>query len=400
MNAVGRQTDIVTRATLRDLLAIENAPAVSIFMPTYDKGIDTLQGPIRLKNLLNEAETQLMALEEQSANTRDLLAPAHALLDDALFWQHQSAGLALFLAADLAEMRILRVPLSLEEQVVTGERLHVKPLLSLLSDDGTFYLLTLNQNGVHLYQGSRFTLSEADIPTPSPQTALEEVGNDNSAAASPAATGASRGRSAGEREAMSYTGSAEGGESLLKDQTLRSFQHLDDGVRNAIQEGGGAPLVLVGVEYLQGLYRQANEYKFLLETGVEKDPDSLTLEAMHELAWPLVEPQFMETRRQALDQYQHLAGTDDGRAAAKIEEIVPAAYFQRIDTLFVAQGLQQWGRFDMEASTVQLHATAESDDEELLDFAAVHTLLNGGTVYLLDPVEMPDGAPLAAIFRY
>jgi hypothetical protein len=34
------------------------------------------------------------------------------------------------------------------------------------------------------------------------------------------------------------------------------------------------------------------------------------------------------------------------------------------------------------------------------DFAAVHTYLNGGTVYALKPKEMPDETSLAAVFRY
>ena len=54
-------------ATLRkgELLEIAYAatePAVSIFMPTHHAGAAEIrQDPIRLNNLLNEAETRLMA---------------------------------------------------------------------------------------------------------------------------------------------------------------------------------------------------------------------------------------------------------------------------------------------------------------------------------------------------
>jgi hypothetical protein len=37
---------------------------------------------------------------------------------------------------------------------------------------------------------------------------------------------------------------------------------------------------------------------------------------------------------------------------------------------------------------------------DLLDFAAAHTFLNGGTVYAVNPPEMPDDGPVAALFRY
>lgn len=41
----------------------------------------------------------------------------------------------------------------------------------------------------------------------------------------------------------------------------------------------------------------------------------------------------------------------------------------------------------------------EPGDEDLLNAAAIQTLLNGGTVYAVEPEQVPDTAPLAAIFR-
>jgi hypothetical protein len=36
----------------------------------------------------------------------------------------------------------------------------------------------------------------------------------------------------------------------------------------------------------------------------------------------------------------------------------------------------------------------------MLNFAAIHTLLNGGKVYHLEPESILDGVNVAAIFRY
>jgi hypothetical protein len=49
---------------------------------------------------------------------------------------------------------------------------------------------------------------------------------------------------------------------------------------------------------------------------------------------------------------------------------------------------------------VQLHQDAKPGDQDLLDSAAVQTLLNGGSVYAVQPERMPVEAPLAALFRY
>lgn len=39
-------------------------------------------------------------------------------------------------------------------------------------------------------------------------------------------------------------------------------------------------------------------------------------------------------------------------------------------------------------------------DEDLLDFAALHTFLNRGAVYVLKPEDMPDSGAVAAVLRY
>jgi len=48
----------------------------------------------------------------------------------------------------------------------------------------------------------------------------------------------------------------------------------------------------------------------------------------------------------------------------------------------------------------RLDEKIEAGNEDILDFAAIQTFLNGATVFALSPERMPDGASLAAVFRY
>ncbi|MEP0851174.1 hypothetical protein NC991_12470 [Funiculus sociatus GB1-A4] len=66
----------------------------------------------------------------------------------------------------------------------------------------------------------------------------------------------------------------------------------------------------------------------------------------------------------------------------------------------MAVGEQHWGQFNPDTMTVDLHPEPQPDDEDMVDFAAVHTLLNGGTVYAVEPEIVPDEAPVAAILRF
>jgi hypothetical protein len=68
--------------------------------------------------------------------------------------------------------------------------------------------------------------------------------------------------------------------------------------------------------------------------------------------------------------------------------------------LFVPVGVQQWGTFNPDTDEVHLSKRAKMGHKDLLDFAAIETLLNGGTVYAVEPKEVPHGSTVAAIFRY
>jgi len=51
-------------------------------------------------------------------------------------------------------MQVYRLPLEFESLVVVGDRVHLKPLLSLFFGDRYFYLLALSQNQVRFFQAT------------------------------------------------------------------------------------------------------------------------------------------------------------------------------------------------------------------------------------------------------
>ncbi len=78
---------------------------------------------------------------------------------------------------------------------------------------------------------------------------------------------------------------------------------------------------------------------------------------------------------------------------------MPAAFAGRVQTLFVARDVEQWGRYDHETTQLLLHGKRANGDDDLLDVAAAETLVRDGEIYALDAEDMP-GSPIAAIFRY
>ena len=403
MTLLDKQMDLVTKQALLDLISEPQGRCISIYMPTERKGAETQQGPIRLKNLLGQAQAELATLGERTPDIENLLAPAQALVNNSEFWQYQSDGLALLLAAD--SMTTYRLPLPFQETMVVNDRFLLKPLLPMLIGEGAFYLLSLRQGGVRLLRGTRFALAEIelgeDVPTSLAEALKYDEFEDNLRfhIGSRPSTGSSR--SAPDRGNAIYHGQGGAGDDAnLKEQLIGFFRALDNGVRDLLEGSYQPPLVLAGIDYLRGLYRQVNQYGALVEAEVTTDPEALTLPELHQRAWIIVEPIFTAYRQTALDTYQHLAGTEDVRAAHSIEDIAPAAYFQRVDTLFLPHATALWGAFDLEANQVEIHDERQAGDQDLLDFAAVHTLLNGGKVYLVEADDLSISAMPAAIFRY
>ncbi len=347
------------------------------------------QDPIRFKNLLREVEDRLTAKGLRSPEVRKMLEAPRRLLQDTAFWQRQSDGLAVFFTTK--QIEFFRLPYPFEELAVISNRFHVKPLLSLFTSDGCFYILALSQNGVRLLEGTRDSVDEVDLNT-APKSLSEAFLAGPLEKQLQFQTGTPSGT--GMRRAMFFGHDATNEE---KKRIVRWFGMIDKELSKLL-EGGRSPLVAAGVEHLLSLYKEANTYPYLVEKGILGNPEELKPEELHGQAWTLVQPVFIQARQKAAADYLQLAGT--GQTAARVEEAVPAATQGRIDVLFVALGVQVWGRFDSKAYKVHLHDVPEPGDEDLLDLAAVHTWLNRGVVFAVAPEDVPGGSHLAAIYRY
>jgi hypothetical protein len=365
-----------------------------MFMPMVQRGAATQQNPIRCKTLLRQVEEQLLASGLRTQEAQDLLQPIQQLLPNRDFWQRQRHGLALFIAPQI--FRAYRVPLALDELIVVSYRFHIKPLLPLLSGDGHFFVLALSQKAARLLRGTRFNIEEVELQG-IPQGVATALQYDDVEKRDHHYPG-SQGRAAGGVSPLAGHGvDVTDATHEPHDAILRYFQQVDTGLRTILRNEH-APLVLAGVEYLLPIYQRANTYPYLLKEGITGNPEGLRPEELQERAWAIVQPHFQQAQEGAAAQYRHLIGT--GRAASDIPAIVMAAYDGRIGTLFVPVGVQQWGMFDRESRAVQVHQAAEAGDEDLLDVAAMYTLLRRGTVYAVTPNELPDRSLAAAILRY
>jgi hypothetical protein len=255
-----------------------------------------------------------------------VLAPLRRLVNDGLFWQYQSDGLALY--SRPGWWRALRVPLDLPELAVVADRFHISPLLPLLTGDGHFFVLALSQHQIRLLEGTRDRLEEVHLP--GVPLGVRDPLQGREAQKQLQLYVADRGGVAA-RGIFSGHGSAG---DLQKDQVLRYFRKVNRALREVLA-GERAPMVLAAVEHLAPLWRQVNTYPHLVDQVLAGSPEELGRQDLHARAWAVVEPRFLQAQGEAAGTYHQLAGS--GLTSRDPREIIRAAKEGRVETLFAVR---------------------------------------------------------------
>lgn len=398
---------LLPRKDIEPLLRTAGGPCVSIFLPTFRAGGERQQNPIRLKNVVRDVAERLeQDWGMRSPDADELLDPIKQLVDDNSFWLHQSDGLALFLSADT--FKSFRLPVQLNELAVVENRFHLKPLLPLLSGegDGHFYVLALSRKSIRLLSGSRFEIKEVDLEANGIPTSLTQMMPDVQRSETQFHVSTSNKtphRLSVERKGQPVFAAHGTGEDDLGAETRYYFNRFDDALAK-IDIDRRAPVVLAGVEYLLPIYRDAaTTLQNICEEALLGNMDWEKPEDLHAAAWAIVEPHFLQERQKAAERFGDLTGS--GRSSTDLNEVLPAAQDGRVESLFVARGVRAWGSYDGDKRAITLQSGQgengpRNGNEDLLDLAAVQTYLNGGKVFVVEPQDVPEGKPLAAVFRY
>ncbi len=375
---------------LKSLMEKKVSPCISIYVPCFQAVNRNHHDQICLKSLLKEAEQQLKTLGYSRDQQEQLLLPAHDLMKDSFFWQTKARGLVLLMADHFFES--IWTSFSVPPLVMINNHFYLKPLVPALTSKATFYLLTLSQDLVRLFKGDGTGL--VPVPLPNAPRNLEDVLQYT------AAERQQRMHSSASRfgNSVSSTFSGHGSQpETAKAHILEFFQAIDKAVVAQLA-GHKDPLLIAGVNYIQSIYREANHYSALLEQGLNGHFDHWDATQLHELAWPLIHPILSKDQATAQSIYRYYANT--ARTSHDLKTILPATVKGQVHTLFVDLEEQAWGWYDASASVCDFHEVKSGEDRDLLEMAALQTLLHHGRVYALPKDQVPDHGKLAAIFRY
>lgn len=384
--------DLVTTADLK-LLAepVEQGPAVSLMMPTARAVTDPDADPLRWKNHLTGVTSVLRDQGMAKREVDELLAPAWDLHADSLAWQHMSDGLVMFLRPGWH--RSYRVPVDVPQVATVGGRFVVSPLLGAISGEDHFLVLTVSQRKVRLLEGTRHRIEEVELPDV--PTSLRDVVEPQEARSDTMARPAFAGGRPG--PAIFY-GHGAGDDAFKKDEVVRFLRQVADGLQPFLGSQD-RPMVLIGLDDLVSAYREVNGYGNVLDQTVDRNPDQLSAEALHEAVWPIVQERFAEAEHAAVDRFGDLHGT--GQASADPAKVETAASEGRVEALFLAAGPSCWGQVPSDTPrAIRLGADERFADCEQVDRTVAATLSAGGQVHTVAEASLFKDGSMAATFRY
>lgn len=391
-------TPVDLRAEVARLAASYGPHHVTLTLPTARPWSRRRENQVRLRNLLDRAR-DVLHRHASDDDVEALLRPGREAVRSTTFWRASTDGLALYLSPTTTVIH--RLPFAPSVLSVVDRRFHVRPVWRHLVPDGRFYVLTLSAGGVQLFRASRYTMEAVELDDDVPTTLDAAMRYDEPVRSVRFHTKTPERGAGGRRPGIFYGHEDAGDRTYVKSQMERFFQAVDAGVQSVLRtEPTPPPLVLSGPSSLCGLYRSVSDYPALTDGTVNAmlpPPTGRTVDAdaVHEAAWARVYDSFDRPRREAVERF-HKAPAH--QIAATASTVLLAATSGRVDTLFVDETTQMWGRLD-----TPLHSLRGADartDVEQLTAATAQTLLHGGRVYVTDAEDVPGTGPVAALLRY
>jgi hypothetical protein len=381
-----------TAEGLRELLANAQAPCLSLYQPTHRHHPDNVQDPIRFRNLVRTLEESLRS-GEHADDAGALLAPFRELAEDTAFWNHTLDGLGVFGAP--GTFRVYRLQRTVPELAIAADSFHCKPLLRVMQSAFRYQLLALTRDGLRLYEGDRYALDEIEPAPDVPRTMKDALG-DQLTESTIVVSAHRAGHQKGSAPGMWHGHGSRKDEVPIDDE--RWFRAADRAVHEHHSKASGLPLLLVALAEHQGMFRGVAQNPMLLERGIAKSPDALSIDELREEAWRVVEPQYIERLRALEARFGSERAKQ--RASEDLQAIAEAAVAGRVDTLLVEADRQIPGRLDPASGRTRRDDLDHPEVDDLLDDLAEQALRTGADVMVVPAERMPTRSGAAAIFRY
>jgi hypothetical protein len=381
----------LTKDKFASLANYKSNCCVTIVLPTHASGaaVNEQADVTSFKTALQQVALELKGKKMDEGKIQRMLKPGFDLLRSDSFWKQMASGIAVFIAEE--QFQYLKMPITPKEEVIVNTSFHLGALLPLIMNNDYFYLLVLSKKQARLYRADAFEMIH--IPISEMPNGVDDVVHfeekDDQKLFRTGSSGAGGG--------ANYHGIGSG-KPDEKENLSMYFDEVDETLWKTVLHTENVPLLLAGVDYLIPLYKQVAQYKPIWNEALTGNHDFDDMRALYEAAKEKMKPYFAERHKRAIEAFGNHSGK--GTTSFFPDDVIAGAYYKRVWHLFVAKGAQLWGKFDEMSNILKIHPDQQEGDEDLIDKAIIHTILNAGEVHQLPLEEMPGKSMLAALFRY
>lgn len=381
--------DLSGRAITKLLESPATWPKVTLYIPTRRSAAPNhiTENQLYFKNAIHKTVSLLQQRPEGNVVAHQLNQYLDQYLANQSFWENQTEGLLLVAEKDAIES--FHLPVDTEEYTAVDTSYHLAPVLSLLNDDLTFFLLIISQHNPRLLRGDMYGLRRAGITLPE---SLEQALNIDEA-------GLQRELSQSAGRPGDFNGRG-GNRDTHEAERLRFLRLIDQQVTKAVPKT--APLILAGTETEIAAYRSISKHRYTLQSTIHgslsggNHSPALFEKARHFIEQEVIAP----SHRQAVREYNRLAGTNAERIEDNPLVIAEAAKQGRIKTLLVCLSQNTADTVRGSLQPVKRLSFPAGELSALANKAAVAVARASGRVVNVDDGLRPGGRLLAAVLRY
>lgn len=352
---------------------------ISMFMPTHKKGREVTQDRIHLKNQLSAAEETLAELGYKPREREGRLAAAYDLVEDREFWEHQDAGLGVFVDEG-GEVVAVSSGKPLDPESFVMPVFYLRPLMADISPV-TAPVLALTKDAVALFSVTGSNVTELDVELPTYDEVNWFVDREKERQQHPDRVGTSRNRHGHEPSARA-------------DEDLARFLREVDSALKEFETS--TPLIVLGDDDHVARFANHSEWATMSPESSGVRAPFTSDEVLEKVSGLLLD---LERDRVDLARSSALDELGEGRATTDIEEALPAAVIGRVGGVVMDRNASPvWGRLDEGTHQVEVHESNRHGDVDLLDRLVVWARDTGAEVTSTeDPLE---GRPFIAVYRY
>lgn len=370
------------------LFSMNVQPCISLYQPTHRQSNETQQDMIRFKNLTKKIEQSLSEKYDKN-QIESLMKPFKTIASDKNFWQRSTDGLAIFATEGVCI--IYRLQRKVKELAIVASSFHIKPLIRNFQSRDRYHLLGLNRKQFTLFEGNRYGVEKITLDPSIPSTISEILQDEDS----------EKYISAGSHRGPRGTGMLHGSstkQDIIDRDMERFFRHVDRTVLEHYSKPTEFPLYLVALSEYHTPFQHLSRNPFLQKAGLKIDYTSLSINELKEMAWEMIEPQYLEKTRQLVDEFKEaqakFQGSDD------IAQVARAASENQIHKILIEADRLYPGRVNTETGELISGDLTDPEIDDVLDDLAEMVFSNKGEVVVLPKERMPSNTGVAAIYRY